>query len=70
MCLLAMYVRTYAGRAEFYEYLPTNAQSIIIQPCGENSVLVIGSGTQRAFTILDQAWISAWNDKIEVDFEF
>ncbi|KAG7673571.1 hypothetical protein KSW81_006772 [Nannochloris sp. 'desiccata'] len=59
----------FPGRAEFYTYLPRNSQSVIVQPCGERGVVVIGSGTQRAFTVLDQAWISAWNDKLEVALE-
>ena len=56
----------FPGRGEFYEYLPRNTQSVIVQPCGDDGVAVVGSGTQRAFTILDQAWLSAWNDKLEV----
>jgi hypothetical protein len=59
----------FPGRAEFYTYLPSNSQSVIVQPCGDKGVVVIGSGTQRAFTVLDQAWISVWNDKLEVALE-
>ena len=57
------------GRAEFYTYLPRNSQSVIIQACGNQGVVLVGSDTQRAFTMLDQAWISAWNDKLEVALE-
>ncbi len=56
----------FPGRAEFYEYLPRNTQSVIVQPVGDDVIVVVGSGTQRAFTILDQAWLSAWNDKLDV----
>jgi hypothetical protein len=56
----------FPGRFEFYGYLPENLQSLIIQPCGDDGLLLIGGNRQRAFTLLDQAWISAWNDKLGV----
>ena len=59
----------YPGRQEFFEYLPENTQSLIIRPCGKYGIVVVGANAQRGFTILDQAWISLWTDKLEVAFE-
>lgn len=59
----------FPGRQEFFEYLPSNTQSLIIKPCGKNGVVVLGADAQRGYTILDQAWISLWIDKLEVAFE-
>jgi hypothetical protein len=56
----------FPGRFEFLEYLPSNTQSVYVQPLHPDGVLVLGSATQRSYTILDQAWISAWCDKLFV----
>ncbi len=48
-----------AGRLEFAPYLPANCQAALIQPVGPQSVLVIGSDTQRGFTRLDQVGAAA-----------
>ncbi|KAL4421741.1 hypothetical protein ABPG77_002357 [Micractinium sp. CCAP 211/92] len=59
----------FPGRLEFAPYLPANCQAALIQPVGPQSVLVIGSDTQRGFTRLDQAWASAVAEKLEVQLE-
>lgn len=44
----------HAGRVEFTSFLPENTQAAIIQPIGNDGVLVAASNTQRGFTRLDQ----------------
>lgn len=43
-----------AGRVEFTSFLPENTQAAIIQPIGNDGVLIAASNTQRGFTRLDQ----------------
>lgn len=42
------------GRVEFTSFLPENTQAAIIQPIGNDGVLIAASNTQRGFTRLDQ----------------
>eukprot|EP00873_Tetraselmis_striata_P012669 jgi/Tetstr1/432933/TSEL_022273.t1 len=56
----------YPGRFEFFGFLPSKTQSIILQPLGNQGVLVVASDTPRSFTSIDQAWISTLAEKIEV----
>jgi hypothetical protein len=44
----------FPGRMEFLDYLPSNTQSLLVQPLHPDGVVVLGSPTQRSFTILDQ----------------
>lgn len=55
----------YPGRVEFTSFLPENTQAAIIQPIGNDGVLIAASNTQRGFTRLDQAWASTIADKLE-----
>ena len=43
-----------AGAFEFATYLPSNIQSVLVQPVGEDGVLVLGSDYQRGFGKVDQ----------------
>jgi hypothetical protein len=43
-----------AGRVEFTEYFPENTQGVLIQPVGDEGVLVAATDTQRGFGRLDQ----------------
>ena len=43
-----------AGAFEFTAYLPTNMQSVLVQPVGNEGVLVLGSDYQRGFGRVDQ----------------
>ncbi|WPT11770.1 Protein COFACTOR ASSEMBLY OF COMPLEX C SUBUNIT B CCB4 [Picochlorum sp. SENEW3] len=56
----------FPGRFEFLEFLPSNTQCLHVQPLHPHGVVVLGAATQRNFTILDQAWISTWCDKLFV----
>ena len=42
------------GAVEFKQYLPENTSSAVVQPLGDEGVLVAGSDTQRGFGPLDQ----------------
>ncbi len=42
------------GRVEFTEYFPENTQGVLVQPIGEEGLLVCGTDTQRGFGRLDQ----------------
>lgn len=59
----------YPGRAEFVEYLPDTTQGVVVQPVGSQGVLVAATDTQRGVSRLDQAWIAAIADKLEVSLE-
>jgi hypothetical protein len=59
----------FPGRVEFTSYLPENTQSAIIHPIGKEGVVVLGGDTQRGYTRLDQAWVAAVADKLEVTLE-
>lgn len=56
----------FPGRFEFFEYLPSNTQAVHVQPMHPDGVIIFGSATQRSFTILDQAWIGCYADKLSV----
>lgn len=42
------------GSAEFTTYLPINMQSVLVQPLGDEGVMVLGSDHQRGFGRVDQ----------------
>jgi hypothetical protein len=51
------------GRAEFVEYLPEATQGVLVQPIGNQGVLILGCDTVRGISRLDQAriWVGcAW----------
>jgi hypothetical protein len=56
----------YPGRPEFTAFLPDNTQGVVVQPVGSEGVLVAGTDTVRGFSRLDQAWLAALADKLEV----
>ncbi|KAG2424358.1 hypothetical protein HXX76_014567 [Chlamydomonas incerta] len=56
----------YPGRPEFTAFLPENTQGVMVQPVGNDGVLVAGTDTVRGFSRLDQAWLSTIADKLEV----
>lgn len=59
----------YPGRVEFTSFLPENTQAAIVQPIGNDGVLIAASNTQRGFTRLDQAWASTIADKLDTSLE-
>ncbi|KAK9909222.1 hypothetical protein WJX75_009014 [Coccomyxa subellipsoidea] len=56
----------FPGRVEFTEYFPENTQGVLVQPVGEEGLLVCGTDTQRGFGRLDQAWIAALAEKLDI----
>lgn len=48
------------GRVEFTTVLPENTQAVVIQPIGNEGVLIAASNIQRGFTRLDQV---TWSGK-------
>jgi hypothetical protein len=60
----------FPGRAELTGGpLPGNAQAAIVHPLGAEGALVLGADAPRAFTRLDQAWVAALAEKLEVSLE-
>lgn len=55
----------YPGRLEFIDMLPENCQGAIVQPIGEEGVMLLATDAQRAFSKLDQAWVATLCDKLE-----
>ncbi|KAK9819684.1 hypothetical protein WJX72_001075 [[Myrmecia] bisecta] len=55
----------YPGRVEFVPYLPENIQGVVVQPIGEDGVLIAATDTQRGFSRLDQAWAATIADKLD-----
>lgn len=53
---LTQTTEVYAGvcRVEFEQYLPDNTQGVIVQPIGDQGVLIAATDTQRGFGKLDQ----------------
>ena len=49
------------GRVEFTTILPENTQAVVIQPIGNEGVLIAASNIQRGFTRLDQV---TWSGKL------
>ncbi len=59
----------YPGRVEFAEMLPENCQGAIVQPIGDQGVMVLATDAQRAYSRLDQAWVATVCDKLETSLE-
>ncbi|MGD1895940.1 MAG: cofactor assembly of complex C subunit B [Phormidesmis sp.] len=53
----------YPGRVEF-DYLPKNTQGLIVQPLGNNGVLILGANAPRSYTKQDEVWIAGIADKL------
>mmetsp|Transcript_11507 Transcript_11507/g.31929 ORF Transcript_11507/g.31929 Transcript_11507/m.31929 type:complete len:215 (-) Transcript_11507:177-821(-) len=58
-------LRVYPGRIEF-TYLPDTVQALIMQPLGDDGVMLVCSDTQRGFTKIDQSWIATLAEKLDV----
>ena len=58
-------LKVYPGRIEF-TYLPDTVQALIMQPLGDEGVMLVCSDTQRGFTKVDQSWISTISEKLDV----
>jgi len=50
-------------------FLPPNTQAVLLQPLGDDGVLVLGSDTIRGFTPADQAWIGTIAEKVDTTLQ-
>lgn len=48
----------YPGKVEF-DYLPPNTQGVILQPLGNQGLLILGANVPRSYTQQDENWITA-----------
>ena len=55
----------YPGRDEF-EPLLADLPAVVVQPVGEDTVLVVGGWSPRCFDRSDLAWIEGWARKLSV----
>ena len=56
-------LRLYPGRAEFDGLLP-GLPAVLVQPLGEEGVLLLGGWSARCFGRGDQAWVEGWAQRI------
>lgn len=54
----------YPGKSEL-PFLPSNTQAVILQPFGDDGIMIVGGDTVRGFTTLDQAWITSVAEKLD-----
>ncbi|KAJ7542674.1 hypothetical protein O6H91_09G006300 [Diphasiastrum complanatum] len=54
----------YPGRFEL-SFLPGNTQAVILQPLGDEGIMVVGSDQIRGFGPRDQAWITTIGEKLD-----
>ncbi|KEF43491.1 MAG: hypothetical protein ER33_01730 [Cyanobium sp. CACIAM 14] len=52
-------LKLYPGREEFRS-LPAGIPSVVVQPLGEDGVLVLGGWSPRCFSRSDLVWIEGW----------
>lgn len=58
----------YPGRFEL-SFLPSNTQAVLLQPLGDDGVLVLASDTIRGFTPADQAWLGTIAEKVDTTLQ-
>ena len=61
-------LKVYPGKIEF-TYLPNTVQAMIMQPLGDEGVMLVCGDTQRGFTKVDQSWISTIAEKLDVTLQ-
>lgn len=54
-----MDLKLYPGRDEFAS-LPDGLPAVVVQPLGEEGVLVLGGWSPRCFSRSDLVWIEGW----------
>ncbi|XP_071688648.1 protein COFACTOR ASSEMBLY OF COMPLEX C SUBUNIT B CCB4, chloroplastic [Rutidosis leptorrhynchoides] len=54
----------YPGKSQL-PFLPSNTQSVILQPLGDKGIAILGGDTIRGFTASDQAWITLIGEKLD-----
>ena len=61
-------LRLYPGRGEF-ETLLDGLPSVLVQPVGEEGLLVLGGWSPRCFSRSDLAWAKGWAEKLRAELE-
>lgn len=56
----------YPGRAEF-DTLLADLPSVLVQPLGQEGVLVLGGWSPRCFTRSDQVWVEGWARRLTAE---
>lgn len=54
----------YPGRFEL-SFLPSNTQAVILQPLGDEGIMIVAGATIRGFGPTDQAWILSIGEKLD-----
>ncbi|MCO5594129.1 hypothetical protein L7F22_048150 [Adiantum nelumboides] len=54
----------YPGRYEL-SFLPSNTQAVILQPLGDEGIMIVAGDTVRGFGPTDQAWILSIGEKLD-----
>lgn len=56
-------LKLYPGRDEF-SALPTGLPAVLVQPLGEDGVLVLGGWSPRCFSRSDLLWVEGWSRRL------
>ncbi|GAQ90546.1 hypothetical protein KFL_006530120 [Klebsormidium nitens] len=59
----------FPGRFEFLGFLPENTQGLIVQPLGDEGLLLAATDTVRGFVPKDQAWIATLGEKLDTTLQ-
>lgn len=59
----------FPGRFEFLGFLPENTQGLIVQPLGDEGLLLAATDTIRGFVRKDQAWIATLAEKLDTTLQ-
>eukprot|EP00249_Psilotum_nudum_P011322 c23101_g1_i4 orf=640-1107(+) len=54
----------YPGRVELM-FLPPNTQAVILQPLGDEGIMIVAGDTIRGFGSTDQVWIASIGEKLD-----
>jgi len=60
-------LKLYPGRAEFSQLLQ-DLPSVVVQPLGNDGVLLVGGWAPRCFSRSDLCWIEGWAQRLRADW--
>ncbi|WP_255003527.1 cofactor assembly of complex C subunit B [Cyanobium sp. HWJ4-Hawea] len=61
-------LKLYPGRAEFDDFLP-GLPAVVVQPIGQEGLLLLGGWSPRCFGRSDLMWIEGWSEKLIAQLE-
>lgn len=61
-------LKLYPGRQEFDALLP-DLPSVLVQPLGEDGLVLLGGWSVRCFSRSDLAWVDGWSAKLKAELE-